>query len=189
MDFIDKIMRKLDDYLDQSAETNEHSLILALAQDQVEPFDALNLKHSKELFNAHFLVRHALFLLQNRYLEERSYLLHIDLTKIRREAYLEASSSLCQHNPVKAYYLDFQNFLDTTEDDVNDLLTQFWRKHVAQESKLEDLAVLGLPADAGHEEVKRKYRQLAQEAHPDKGGNAEEFAKLAQAKSNLDKLY
>lgn len=40
---------------------------------------------------------------------------------------------------------------------------------------------LGLPRDAGAREVARAYRDLARRTHPDRGGNAAEFAAVAEA--------
>ncbi|GLC41262.1 hypothetical protein PLESTB_001081600 [Pleodorina starrii] len=41
--------------------------------------------------------------------------------------------------------------------------------------------VLGLPFGAGHEEVKRAYREAARRWHPDKGGTAAAFARVQAA--------
>ncbi|WP_423923959.1 DnaJ domain-containing protein [Frigoribacterium sp. 2-23] len=41
--------------------------------------------------------------------------------------------------------------------------------------------VLGVPATASDDELRRAYRRLAREAHPDLGGSAESFRRLQQA--------
>jgi len=41
--------------------------------------------------------------------------------------------------------------------------------------------VLGLPRDASPDDVKKAYRKLAREHHPDKGGDAEKFKKVQEA--------
>lgn len=41
--------------------------------------------------------------------------------------------------------------------------------------------ILGLPRNATAEEVKRRYRELASKAHPDKGGTVEQFQALQAA--------
>ena len=46
----------------------------------------------------------------------------------------------------------------------------------------EAFEVLGLDPSASEEEIEEKYRELAQEHHPDKEGDKEEFAKLSEAK-------
>jgi hypothetical protein len=37
---------------------------------------------------------------------------------------------------------------------------------------------MGLPADSGSEEIKKKFRELAKKYHPDKGGDPERFIEL-----------
>lgn len=45
--------------------------------------------------------------------------------------------------------------------------------------------ILGLERDATFEEIKKAYRKRALETHPDRGGNIEEFKRLAKAKDVL----
>jgi molecular chaperone DnaJ len=45
--------------------------------------------------------------------------------------------------------------------------------------------ILGIPPGSSEEEVKKAYRKLAQEKHPDHGGNEEEFKKINEAYSIL----
>lgn len=49
----------------------------------------------------------------------------------------------------------------------------------------EALAVLGLPAGAGAEDIRAAHRALIQKLHPDKGGTAYLAAKLNQARDVL----
>lgn len=42
-------------------------------------------------------------------------------------------------------------------------------------------AILGLPTDADTAAVRRRYRQLAREHHPDQGGNEEKFKEITEA--------
>lgn len=41
--------------------------------------------------------------------------------------------------------------------------------------------VLGVPPDASHDEIRAAYRRLASRYHPDRGGDAEAFAKVNAA--------
>ena len=64
---------------------------------------------------------------------------------------------------------------------VNGLLDDFWRHYEKRGRRGEALAVLGLsdPVDAGA--IKRRYRQLAMEHHPDRGGDTAELQRLHEA--------
>ncbi|HEX2947568.1 MAG TPA: DnaJ domain-containing protein [Clostridia bacterium] len=42
------------------------------------------------------------------------------------------------------------------------------------------LSRMGLPADAGAEDIKRRFRELAKKYHPDVGGNEAEFIELME---------
>ena len=43
------------------------------------------------------------------------------------------------------------------------------------------LAVLGLPPDATHQQIKRRYRELAKKYHPDRGGDQKEMRRIIAA--------
>jgi DnaJ-class molecular chaperone len=69
------------------------------------------------------------------------------------------------------------------------MLKSFWQKYIAQDDKKEALDVLELPTNADAKMIKAQYRRLAQKYHPDKGGCAEMFTKIGQAKTVLDKIF
>jgi DnaJ-class molecular chaperone len=45
--------------------------------------------------------------------------------------------------------------------------------------------ILGIPKGASEDEIKKAYRKLAREHHPDKGGNKEHFQKIQEAYETL----
>jgi curved DNA-binding protein CbpA len=49
------------------------------------------------------------------------------------------------------------------------------------------LAVLGLPPDATHQQIKRRYRELAKKHHPDRGGDPREMQRIIAAYELLKK--
>jgi len=48
-----------------------------------------------------------------------------------------------------------------------------------------DLADLGLPAHAGKADIRRRFRELAKQQHPDVGGDTDQFVRLLQAYERL----
>ncbi|MFT7560385.1 MAG: DnaJ-domain-containing protein 1 [Flavobacteriales bacterium] len=78
------------------------------------------------------------------------------------------------------YYLNWQNFTQASETSVNELLNSFWQAYSKitvrdDEEHQQALVTLGLNADVSLVELKKRYRQLANQQHPDKGGSSEEF--------------
>jgi DnaJ-class molecular chaperone len=69
------------------------------------------------------------------------------------------------------------------------MLKSFWGMYIAQDNKKEALDTLNLPANADAKTIKAQDLHLAQKHHPDKGGCAEMFTKIRQAKTVLDKIY
>ncbi len=186
---IEQVIDCLEAHLDAHPVTTEHALISHCQQQELEPYNQLNLKQSRELFCAHFLTRHALYTLQNRYLKAFSFVLNITVTRIERLPYQAGEAALCESDPVKAYYLDFSHYFETSEDEVNDLLESFWKRFLANDQRTEALTTLGLDAGVDYAQVKQRYRQLAQSHHPDKGGDVEAFQRIQRAKQLLDRCF
>ncbi len=188
-DDLDRIVETIDRYLDHSPSCNEHDLIKHLKEQAIDPFPDLDLNHSKTLFCAHFLTKHALYTLQSRYLKAERYLLDITSVRVQRLPFSSGSEALARHDTVRDYYLDFRHYFETSEEDVNRMLNDFWQRFLALDDRVEALAALGLPASSNSERIRKAYRRLAQELHPDKGGNPEEFDRITQAKATLDRIY
>lgn len=82
---------------------------------------------------------------------------------------------------MEAYYNDFKHFFDADIDNINTLLSEFWKKFSAlnsADSIASDLAYLALPTDATWADIKKAYQRKANELHPDKGGDSEAFIAL-----------
>jgi len=183
-----KIQQNIDSSI-HSVESTEHAILQTLQQESILPFNEFNLKHTKDLFSAHFLLMHALYKLQTKYLQDKTY--HLDITSIRitRSDYLPEKEAITLHDPLKNYYLDISHYFETSEQEVNALLDNFWKIFLAQDDKHQALEVLNLPIDSEYKQIKKQYRLLAQKHHPDKGGCSKTFTKINAAKSVLDKIY
>ena len=81
------------------------------------------------------------------------------------------------------------NLEKTTREDVEKLLNQFWTCYPRFENKDEALAEFGLEEPVDYRVVKSRYRELAKEHHPDRGGDSERFKELNRAMMTLDAIY
>ncbi|MEW6983119.1 DNA-J related domain-containing protein [Colwelliaceae bacterium 6471] len=194
--FLLPILSELEQFLDCSPLSNEHQIIKHLQDKKIPPFDGFSLAHTKDLFSAHFLCMHALYHLKQQYQHEQKFKLIIESVRIQRIP-LEARISDNDESPnaietmdlLESYYLNAKHYFETQEDEINDLLKSFWQKYLAQNHKKAALDILQLPTHADANMIKAQYLRLAQKYHPDKGGCAEMFSKIRQAKMVLDKSF
>jgi DnaJ-domain-containing protein 1 len=84
-----------------------------------------------------------------------------------------------------AYYLDFTNLAKEDGGSVQSLLDGFWRRLLGEDHSTDALAILGLTESASFADIKSRYRALANEHHPDKGGNSASFGRIQDAYETL----
>lgn len=156
------------------------------------------------LFRAHFLLFHLLYRLQTRWLSENRGRLSIHATEIYlqemgfSERFVQDSipnsrQALLEDDPIKSYYLDYREFLNTQKEDVLGLLDDFWRSmagypvhSIGEEEKLQAQKILGLEDQIlSMQSVKLQFRSLCQLHHPDKGGDSQVFRQICDAKNLL----
>ncbi len=156
------------------------------------------------MFRAHFLLFHLLYRLQDRWLFESRGWLSIHTTDINLQEMQFVSNSvkdsrknsrqaLLEDDPVKSYYLDYSEFLNTQEEDVLSLLDDFWRKMAGQpiraigpEDRVQAQQRLGLQGQTlSLQSIKLQFRSLCQLHHPDKGGDPQVFRQICDAKEVL----
>lgn len=163
----------------------EHGLIVRLRDRGVAPFDGADLADPMGLFRTHFILFHSLYRLREQLALEGEWL-RIHCLDIGIDAQGHGSPALGQRmavgDPLRDYYLDLDN-LDTMDAaTVEAMLSGFWRRLDAGERCYEALQLLGLEESADAEQVTRRYRQLAQQHHPDKGGDTETLQRLNEAR-------
>ena len=170
---------------------SEYDLIQRLQEhDEAFVFDGEN--PNLALFRKHFLVMNALYQLQTELFAQGMYL-SISPLDIRLES-VESSavSALPTDNaaaPLRAYYLDWENFSQTSHADVEFMLNRFTERYLAIDERLEALQTLELSADAPWENIKQAYRRLAALNHPDKGGDPARFRAIRGAYEILMRCY
>jgi DnaJ-domain-containing protein 1 len=176
------IMPILDLLKEQKANISEYELIRRLEENGME--FSKESSNELELFKKHFLVMNALYKLQNELIEDGYFLtissLSIKLDKISQQS---SSADLIDYTNKKLseYYLDWNNYKNTSKQDVSNLLSEFWEKYFSVDKKTEALSVLGLGPDVTIVQVKQAYRRLAAKHHPDKGGEHKDFMEIREA--------
>jgi len=134
-------------------------------------------------FGKNFLVMNGLYQLQHQLLSEHDLYLSISPMDIHIQlgARVVGSNDVARDASLASYYLDWNNLMQTTEQDVAELLADFWRRVTSTEKVDWAASVLGviLPLQKGA--VVSAYRAQVSITHPDKGGSHEAFVEVRQA--------
>jgi len=136
------------------------------------------------LFRKHFLVMNALYQLQELFWEENLQLeisaLNISLRAIdhRDDEMLPVESA---DQALRDYYLDWRQFEDSSDAQVEELLQNFWQRYFTEDQRAEALAALNLTDGSSWQEIRLAYRQQASLHHPDRGGDSSRFRAIREA--------
>jgi hypothetical protein len=141
------------------------------------------------LFCAHFQLFHALYRLRDQLWQTQKAHLEIDTLKIRLLPYQPGSRALRTRDALRDYYLDLSNLATTTDQDVHELIASFWTRLQRRDQRASALAELGLSDPVGDEIIKKTYRRLAMEHHPDRGGDKERLQAVNRAVEVLLKPF
>lgn len=158
--------------------------LLAAVQDHAI-FTSVSADTYLALFQKHFLLMNGLYQLQTQLWHEEKQVLMISplniqlapAVQIEHVALPEDSATFA----LKTYYLDWDNFIKTAEDDVKQLLDDFWKRFVNIDAKQAAFKTLALTDTASPSQIRQRYRELAAENHPDKGGDTDAFIKIREA--------
>ncbi|OKY25141.1 DNA-J related domain-containing protein [Thalassotalea sp. PP2-459] len=194
--YLTPIFHELEHYFSVSPVSNEYDIIKHLTDKNIAPFNRFSLAEYKDLFSAHFLCMHALYHLKAHYKTTQKYQLFIESVRIERVVINKtipdehpAKNTPETTDPLASYYLNPQHYFKTQEHEISDMIKSFWQKYLAHDTKKEAFEILCLPIDADKKTIKAQYLKLAKKYHPDKGGCADTFSKIRQAKADLDKLF
>lgn len=143
-----------------------------------------------ELFRVHFTFFHLLYKLREIILINKEGILEIHCLKIILLPFQSSTSTnLILKDNLADYYLDLDNLYSTDREKVDSMLSRFWTNLDNYQKKPTSYEVLGLKGDESKIEIKRQFRKLAQEHHPDKGGENKRFMEINKAFNILIKSF
>ena len=134
-----------------------------------------------ELFQAHFILFHGLYLLRDKLIERKEFLLEITALNIQLFPYVNVECGIEKQDKLREYYLDITHLENTTSDDVYNMLAEFWSSFNKLENREEALNELGLKDPVDDVTIKKEYRRLAMKHHPDRGGDKGKLQKINAA--------
>jgi DnaJ-domain-containing protein 1 len=165
---------------------SEYDLFRQLQLHGYEAFSRSAFADDYTLFYQHFLLFNALYRLRDELLASREYVLQISPLAIRLSAYAPGGDGLAQHDPLRDYYLDIRELEKLSASDVADMLGKFWSGFHRQQSRSSALQVLGLADPVEAAMIRQRYRQLAMQHHPDRGGDTHTFQQITAAMRLLE---
>ncbi len=168
---------------------SEYELIRLLGERGHERFSGSFLGNEPELFRAHFILFNALYCIREKIRERDQREIEITAVKIMLHRGGEAKVGIQKADPLAAYYLDTKHLKETTDDDVYELLASFWNRFQVSTDKDQALALLALSEPVEPQTIRKRYRELAFEHHPDRGGSAEKLATINEAMDTLRVYY
>lgn len=177
------LLDALTELLDHHPEgLSEFDLMQQLDRNYPEVYPKPDLRDPILLFQHHFVLMHALYRLQDDWWETGRGVLDISALHIVRRPLVErGTQQLSVDRSLKEYYLDWGNLGKESAESVQSLLDGFWKRLLGEVHAPDALATLGLDKTASAPEIKARYRQLAGEHHPDKGGDPEQFHQIREA--------
>ncbi|KAF1069711.1 MAG: hypothetical protein GAK45_01026 [Pseudomonas citronellolis] len=167
----------------------EYALIQRLRSEAPELLPAAALGDRLVLFRSHFLLFNALYRLRDQLAGEQRAYLQISALDIRLQPWAPGEQALVEDDPLRRYYLDERHLLDTTEQEVGDLLASFWRRLQGGEEKAAALALFELEEPVDYPRIRQRYRQLVSRHHPDRGGSTDYVQSLNKGMEILARYY
>jgi hypothetical protein len=165
---------------------SEFELIQQLEAAGQPGFEADCLRDKLSLFQTHFFLFHTLYQLRDRLWSEQQARLDISALRIQLLSLAdECGNHIAEHDPLRDYYLNIDNLEKTSEQDVEQLLNQFWSRFVRNDDRQQALAELELADPVDWPTIKQQYRRLAMQHHPDRGGDEERLQAINAAMEML----
>ncbi|MBR7888858.1 DnaJ domain-containing protein [Marinomonas sp. A79] len=176
--------------------TTEFAILKAL-KEQLPEFNQLADDANLTLFRQHFLIMNALYQLQQSLWQDEHLLLNISALRISLVSAKECNASdntssdtssldISVDAKLASYYLDWSEYEKTNASDVSDLLNSFYTGISVSGDREAALKTLQIDnTNPSKADIKQQYRKLAQQHHPDRGGDQDTFISLRQAYEHL----
>lgn len=155
--------------------------LIQLARRELREFPQQSLSDPYYLFQCHFLLRHCLYRLRNRWRESHQGELILTALSIECTHWIPGTIGLQLYDRVAEFYVDLNNLTRLDRDDITLLLNGFWDRYAARQAKSDLCRLLELDPDSADERIQRAWRQSTQRLHPDKGGDIERFKQVQSA--------
>lgn len=166
---------------------SEYQLIKQLQQPPWLLFAGVELSEPLAMFRCHFVLFNALYVLSEEWRQQGLGELDIHTLNIVLKPATNFDAAVTGHDGLKAYYLNWNNFTDTKSADVDALLDDFWQRMsggIVPDGEIiraKQTLELGTESELSLLEVKKQYRKLLQQHHPDKGGCTVKTQEISQA--------
>jgi len=143
-----------------------------------------NFADSNALFRHHFILFHHLYHLQQQLIKTSQALL-INAVRIQLIPQTSPTIPLPGHvDGVRDFYLDGHN-LHTDQATLDGWINQFWQEFVCAEELSRAWQALQMQPTTDLDRVRRHFRKLSMQYHPDRGGTTTQFQAIQQAMQTL----
>jgi DnaJ-domain-containing protein 1 len=159
-----------------------YELLSGLDQDRIN--QVVNTQdYNLSIFRKNFILMNALYQLQLRLLKDNLYLSigQIEVQLLPMHHANQSKLTNAGEQRIREYYFNWKNYEKTRSDDVIALLDSFWSHYRVNDKLTDALLVIGVPESTAWPEIQRKYRSLARENHPDRGGDPQRFIEIREA--------
>ncbi|MBD7978129.1 MULTISPECIES: DNA-J related domain-containing protein [Pseudomonas] len=170
---------------------SEYQLIQMLKARHSTHIPHLPLKDPLVLFRTHFLLFNALYRLRDQLWAAARGHVSISPLCVQLLPYQAGSQALSEGDTLRDYYLDISHLRDTTEQDVERLLSSFWTRMQGGDEKRAALELFELDQHKALKlaDIRLRYRQLVSQHHPDRGGSTERLQSINTAMDILQRYY
>ncbi len=168
---------------------SEYDLIKWLKNNGAANFQDVVFWDRLSLFQTHFILFHTLYKLKDRCWKIQNATLSINPLNIMLLPSSETNTrDLASHDPLMEYYLDLDNLINTSEQDVTGLLEAFWRTLGHNDKRKAALEELELRDPVDFATIKQQHRRLVMQHHPDRGGRKEKLQSINAAMDLLEEI-